>query len=146
MEKILINLSENYPIIAIVILGFWTFLKCNAEERKKHKAEIKEMQEKMEGATNEKIKYLEKEIEYLSKKNVASAKVFEERGKSFDESTRAFQKAIEEFSKISVSLNSLVHMVEDANGHMDDIEENLSRKIETLESDVKEIKYMTKNK
>ena len=146
MEKILINLSENYPIIAIVLLGFWSFLKYNAEERKKHKAEIKEMQEKMESATNEKIKYLEKEIEYLSKKNVASAKVFEERGKSFDESTKAFQKAIEEFSKISVSLNSLVHMVEDANEHMDDIEENLSRKIEILESDVKEIKYMTKNK
>lgn len=146
MEKILINLSENYPIIAIVILGFWTFLKYNAEERKKHKAEIKEMQEKMEGATNEKIKYLEKEIECLSRKNVASAKVFEERGKSFDESTRAFQKAIEEFSKISISLNGLVNMVEDANEHIDDLEENLSRKIETLESDVKEIKYMTKNK
>ena len=37
-------------------------------------------------------------------------------------------------------------MVEDANEHIDDLEENLSRKIETLESDVKEIKYMTKNK
>lgn len=146
MEKLLISLSESYPVIGIVALALFFAIKYIQDERKRHKKEMKELQEKMDITTNEKIAYLEKEIDCLSKKNVASAEAFERRGRSFDESVKAFQKAIEEFSKISTLLNSLTNKVDETNDHMGELEENLNKKIGKLELDMEEIKYITKNK